>query len=246
MGLNELLILAGALAGGFVSGLAGFGTGLTALPFWLSAVPPIVAAPIVVICSIVAQIQTIPAIWRAIVWRDVLPYILGGLVGVPIGTLLLAHISLQGFKLMIGCFLVLFSSFMLLSRSALKIRWGGDAANGIVGFGGGVLGGLAGLSGPIPTIWASLKDWSKDKKRSVFQAFNLSILTLAAATQAFGGFMTFEVGRLVLIALPGTLLGAWLGRKAYEKIGTDRFNQVILILLLLSGVSTIVSTLIFD
>ena len=58
--------------------------------------------------------------------------------------------------------------------------------------------------------------------------------------------MTLEVGRLILIALPGTLLGAWLGRKTYERIGTDRFNQVILILLLLSGISTIVSTLIFD
>ena len=246
MGLNELLILTGALAGGFVSGLAGFGTGLTALPFWLSAVPPVVAAPIVVICSIVAQAQTIPVVWHAIVWRDVLPYILGGLIGVPIGTLLLAHISLQGFKLVIGCFLVVFSSFMLLRRSAPKITWGGNAANGVVGFAGGILGGLAGLSGPIPTIWASLKDWGKDQKRSVFQAFNLPILILAAATQAYGGFMTLEVGRLVLIALPGTLLGAWLGRRTYEKVGTDRFNQIILLLLFLSGASTIVSTVLID
>jgi hypothetical protein len=31
-------VLAGAVAGGFVNGLTGFGTGLTALPFWLQAI----------------------------------------------------------------------------------------------------------------------------------------------------------------------------------------------------------------
>lgn len=66
MEVTEILVLIGAFAGGYVSGLTGFGTGLTALPFWLNVVNPVVAAPLVVICSIVAQIQTLPAIWHAI------------------------------------------------------------------------------------------------------------------------------------------------------------------------------------
>ena len=37
------ILLAGALAGGFVSGLAGFGTALMALGIWLYIVPPAVA-----------------------------------------------------------------------------------------------------------------------------------------------------------------------------------------------------------
>ena len=41
MGLIELTILAGALAGGFVSGLTGFGTGISALAIWLTAVEPV-------------------------------------------------------------------------------------------------------------------------------------------------------------------------------------------------------------
>jgi len=103
-------------------------------------------------------------------------------------------------------------------------------------------GGLAGLSGPLPTIWASLRGWGKDEKRGVFQTFNLSILLFAAASQAFGGFMTTEVGRLTLVALPGTLLGAWMGRKTYGRLDDGRFNQVVLVLLLVSGVSIIVTT----
>ncbi|MGH1482288.1 MAG: sulfite exporter TauE/SafE family protein [Geminicoccales bacterium] len=239
MGFAEILILVGALAGGYVSGLTGFGTGLTALAIWLLAVRPVEAAPLVIICSIISQIQTFPAIWHAIAWRRVLPFVVGGLAGVPMGTMLLPLISLQTFKLLIGCLLIVYCSFMLLRRSTRAVSWGGSFADGVIGLGGGVLGGLAGLSGPLPTIWATLRGWGKDEKRGVFQAFNLSILLLAAAFQALGGFMTTEVGRLAIIALPGTLLGAWLGRKTYNRLGDGRFNQIVLTLLLLSGISIV-------
>ena len=243
MALAEILVLVGAFAGGYVSGLTGFGTGLTALPFWLSAVHPLVAAPLVVVCSIIAQIQTLPAIWHAINWRRVFPFVLGGVIGVPVGTISLAHVTPQIFKLLIGCFLIVYCSFMLLRRSAPTVSWGGRVADGMVGLGGGILGGFTGLSGPLPTLWASLRGWDKDAKRGVFQVFNLSILLLALGSQAIGGFVTMEVGRFALIALPGTLLGAWLGRKTYNVLGDDRFNQIVLVLLLLSGISILVTSI---
>ena len=242
MEVTEILILIGAFAGGFVSGLTGFGTGLTALPFWLHAVNPVVAAPLVVICSIVAQLQTLPAIWHAINWRQAAPFVLGGLIGVPIGTVLLTLVSPYLFKLFIGIFLILYCGFMLARGSAPTFYWGGRSADGAIGFGGGVLGGLAGLSGALPTIWVSLRGWGKDAKRGIFQAFNLSILSFALVSQAFGGLVNIELGRLVLIALPGTVVGAWLGRKTYNWLGDDRFNQVVLLLLLLSGISIIVTS----
>lgn len=239
MEITEIVILAGALLGGYVNGLTGFGTGLTALTFWLQVVPPLVAAPLVVTCSLIAQVVTLPAIWHAIDWRRSLPYILGGLAGVPAGTALLALVSVQGFKLFIGGLLIVYCGFMLCRRSAPKISWGGKIADAIIGLGGGVLGGLAGLSGPLPTIWASLRGWGKDEKRAVFQTFNLTILVLAVASQAFSGFLTLEVGRLTLLASPATLLGAWLGRKTYGRLGDGRFNRIVLVLLLISGVSII-------
>ncbi|PIW30698.1 MAG: permease [Rhodospirillales bacterium CG15_BIG_FIL_POST_REV_8_21_14_020_66_15] len=239
MGPLEPTILAGAVAGGFVSGLTGFGTGLTALAVWLTVVEPRVAAPLVVICSIVAQLLTLPAIWHAISWPRVLPFILGGVVGVPLGTLILPHVSVQGFKLFFACFLIVYCGFMLLRRSAPTVSWGGSGANGLIGLGGGVLGGLTGLSGPLPTIWASLRGWGKDEKRAVFQAYNTTILLLAAGSQAVGGFMTAEVGRVVLIAFPATVAGSWIGRKVYNRLGDGRFNQIVLALLLFSGVSMV-------
>lgn len=236
-----ILILVGALAGGFVSGLTGFGTGITALPLWLATVTPQLASPLVVVCSLVAQVQTLPAIWHAIDFKRVRPFILGGLAGVPLGTWLLPHVSVGAFKAGVGVLLTIYCSFLLIGQLSFKLKWGGRTADGAVGLGGGILGGLAGLSGPLPTIWAGLRGWSKDEKRGVFQAYNLSILILALITQSIAGFITLELGRLFLAALPGTIAGAWLGRRLYGRLNDRRFEQAVLILLLIAGFSLLVS-----
>jgi len=46
---TTVVVVLGALCGGFVTGLAGFGTGLTALGFWLHVVNPSVAAALVAV-----------------------------------------------------------------------------------------------------------------------------------------------------------------------------------------------------
>jgi Sulfite exporter TauE/SafE len=68
-----LLLFLGAVAGGFVSGLAGFGTGLVALGIWLYVLPPSIAVSLVIICSIVAQTSTLPSFWRSTDFKLVLP-----------------------------------------------------------------------------------------------------------------------------------------------------------------------------
>lgn len=238
---SALIVLAGAFAGGFVSGLTGFGTGITALPIWLLGLPPVLAAPLVVACSLVAQLQTLPAIWHAIDFRRCAPFIAGGLAGVPFGAWLLPYVPLPAFKAMVGLLLVAYCGFNLLGRVRLQIKRGGRAADAVVGLGGGILGGLAGLAGPLPTIWAGLRGWGKDEKRAVFQAFNTSILAFALVSQAVAGLVTLDLGKLVLIALPGTIVGAWLGRRLYTKLDGAKFEQAVLVVLLLSGLMMIAS-----
>src|SRR5579864_4168685 len=102
------LLLFGALAGGFVSGLAGFGTALMALGIWLYVLPPSLAVPLVLICSVIAQTATLPSMWRTFDLTLVWPFIIGGLAGVPVGTLLIAHADPQIFKLSVGVLLLVF------------------------------------------------------------------------------------------------------------------------------------------
>jgi uncharacterized protein len=240
MAIHEALLVAlGAFAGGFVSGLAGFGTGLIALGFWLHAIEPPAAASLVIICSVVSQAQTIPSIRHAIVPARIWPFIVFGLAGVPIGTGLVAHLNPAAFKLATGVLLVAFSTVMMLAKARPQVAWGGRAADGVVGFMGGVLGGLAGLSGPLPTMWATIRGWGKDEKRSVFQAFNLTVLGAALIAHAVSGLLTAKVGLLVALALPGTLSGAWLGGRAYRRLSDRRFHEIVLYALGFSGLALI-------
>ncbi len=243
MSTFEIVIFAGGFIGGLVNGLAGFGTGLVALNFWLYAVPPIVAAPMVIICSLVGQLQTFPKIWRTISWPRVMPFIIGGIGGIPIGTYILPYIPVDVFKVMVGGILIIYCGYMLLSGKNFNLQFGGRFMDGIVGFIGGVLGGIAGLSGPAPSIWAGIRGWRKEDRRAMFQAFNTSILSIALASQALSGFVTLDVGWAIMFALPGTLLGVWLGHKLYIRLGDRGFDRAVYTLLLLAGITLVTFTL---
>ena len=236
---DALVIFVGAFLGGFVSGLAGFGTALTAIGIWLHVAPPAVVAPLIVCCSCVAQSQTLPGIWRSINWRRIWPMIAAGVVGVPLGAQLLTLAEPRLFRLGIGILLLVFCTAMLAVRARPTMTWGGRGADAAIGFLGGIMGGLAGLSGPLPTIWASLRGWAKDERRGMFQAYNTTMLLLAFLSFLAHGLVTAEVGKLFLFALPGTLAGAWLGIRVYHRLSDHHFHDVALLILVFSGGSLV-------
>lgn len=237
-----VIVLAGALAGGIVNGLTGFGTALTVLGIWLYAVSPTVAATLVIFCSCVSQLQTLPMIWRSIRWTSAIAFVLPGLLGVPIGTLLLPHIDPRLFKIGIGVFLVAYTSYVLARRVELKSPWGGIAADSAIGFVGGILGGLAGLSGVLVVVWTDIRGWSKEHRRGVIQIFNMAILALALVSHVISGLFTREVALAAAIALPGTIGGAWLGGQIYRRIADRNYSRMIMTLLFISGVVLIATS----
>jgi uncharacterized protein len=234
-----VLIVLGALAGGLVNGLTGFGTALTAMGIWIYAISPIVAASLAIICSVVSQTQTLHLIWRTIDWKRVLFFLVPGVLGVPIGTLLLPHIDPKFFKLGIGVFLIIYPAYVLARKRQIATEWGGAVANGAVGFGGGVLGGLTGLSGVLPIVWTDIRGWTKEQRRSVVQFYNMAILSFALVSHAASGLLTRQVAVAAVIALPATIGGAWLGAFLYRRLGDHGYQRVVMALLLLSGVGLI-------
>jgi uncharacterized membrane protein YfcA len=237
------LLFLGALAGGFVSGLAGFGTALMTLGIWLYVLPPSIAVPLILICSIASQTSTLPAIWRSIDFALVWPFVAGGIAGVPLGTMLIAHADPLLFKLGVGVLLLVFPVALYFSSRPIALRFGGRLADAAVGFAGGILGGVAGLSGALPTLWASVRGWGKDERRGIFQLFNWTVLSAALVLEIGTGLITWEVVKLALFVLPGTLFGAWLGARTYLTLSDRNFRDVVLGLLFVSGIGLVWSSL---
>jgi len=244
MGSEQVVVVfAGALAGGIVNGLTGFGTALTVLGIWLYAIPTTVAATLVILCSVASQLQTLPMIWRTILWHRVLIFVVPGILGVPIGTFLLPHIDPRLFRIGVGGFLVIYSAYVLARRAEIKSVWGGQAADGVVGFVGGVLGGIAGLSGVLPMVWTDVRGWTKEQRRAVVQTFNIAILSFALVSHAVSGLLTRQVAVAAIAALPGTIGGAWFGAFIYRRLADRSYQRIIMMLLLLSGIVLIWTSL---
>jgi uncharacterized membrane protein YfcA len=242
-----LIIGAGALVAGFVSGLSGFGTGLVALGFWLHAIEPILAAPLVVICAVAGQVPATAVLRRGIRPARLWPFLAGGLLGVPLGVAVLGAVGGSGevasFRAGVGMFLVLYAGGMLALRTLPVLTWGGRVADSAVGLLGGIMGGIAGLSGPLPTLWCGLRGWSKEAQRGVYQPYNLGVLGFTLAVYAVQGVVTARVLELAAICLPLTLIGVWLGLRSYGRLDDRQFRALVLWLLLASGLVLTVSNL---
>ena len=240
---HVLIILAGAFSGGFVLGLTGFGNGLTAYGLWLHVLSPQVGAPLVAISSITGHLLMFRGLRHAIVPARFLPFVIGGLLGIPAGTWLLTTVSVPAFKIFAGGLLAGYSAISLIGGLRFKLRRESRILDGGVGLLGGVCGGLASLSGPIVTVWCGLKGWSKDEQRGTYQPFNFAILSAALVAFGTAGLLTRELFWLALMTLPATLAGIWIGRRLYGRVDDAQFQKIVLALLTISGLVLVGSNL---
>jgi len=238
------LVVAGALAAGFVNGLSGTGYALVALGFWLHAMSPVTAAPLVAFCAVGGHIQSLPRIWKGVIWSRLWPFLAGGLIGVPVGTALLGFVRVQPLKVGVGLLLIVYCAWMGLVRRPPIVMGGGRLADGAAGLGGGILGGMASLSGPIPVIWVQLRGWTALAQRGVNQPFNMSVLALSLAAAGVAGFLDRTFFVWAAICLPVTLVGAQIGLGLYGRIDDAQFRRLVIVLLGLSGVTLIASSLV--
>ena len=166
------VVVLGAAAAGFVQGLSGFGFSMVAMSFWAWTLEPRLAAVLAVCGALTGQIVAAATVRRGFDTARLLPFVLGGLAGIPLGVALLPRLDMDAFKLVLGTLLVLWCPAMLLARQLPHITAGGRVADAAVGLSGGVMGGLGGFTGVLPTLWCTLRGLDKDVQRAIIQNFN--------------------------------------------------------------------------
>ncbi len=171
-----------------------------------------------------------------------MPFILGGVRGVPAGAALLPHIDQTVFKAVVGALLAVWCPTMLCIRALPRIHHGGALADGAVGAIGGIMGGLGGLTGPAPTLWCALRGWDKDAQRAIFQSFNLVMHALTLSVYATSGLITAEARGMFVVIAPAMVIPALIGARLYAGFSDATFRRLILILLLISGLVLLASS----
>ena len=228
----------GAFLGALAAGGAGFAFALAASSIWLHALDPLHTTAFVVASGTLLHCGFVWQMRRSIKPRRLWPFLVGGLIGIPIGVQLLAHSDSAALKVTLGAFLVIYGLYALVAPRLPYIGRGGQAADAAIGFAGGILGGLGGYSGVLPTIWTQLRGWPKETARSVYQPY---ILVAQVTTLILVGAIAFDRPTALLFAstIPALLLGAWVGWHIYGRLDDRRFRQVLAALLVASGLTLV-------
>jgi uncharacterized protein len=154
------------------------------------------------------------------------PFILGASVGIPMGVYILASSDARELKFALGLFLIAYGAYALATPRLPYIGRGGRTADALIGLLGGVLGGIGGYSGVLPTIWTQLRGWPKETARSVYQPYILfcQILTLMLV-----GMTDFDAvaALLFVTTIPILFLGSWIGWRIYRQLNDHRFRQLL-------------------
>ncbi|MEI7432474.1 MAG: sulfite exporter TauE/SafE family protein [Betaproteobacteria bacterium] len=238
-----ILLAVGAAIAGLIQGISGFAFSMIAMSIWVWGIEPQVATVMAVFGGITGQLITAFTVRRGLQLTVLLPFLLGALVGVPLGVTVLPYLNPALFKLTLGSMLVIFCPAMLMAQSIPKVTAGGRFADGLAGMIGGIMGGIGGFTGVIPSLWCTLRGFDKDLQRTIIQNFNLSALSVTMAAYLYTGVITREMLPMFAIVAPALLLPSLIGARIYIGLSEATFRRIVLSLLTCSGLAMIASAL---
>jgi uncharacterized membrane protein YfcA len=234
------LFAAGTFAAALVTGLAGFAFGIVAAAVWLHFLSPAQAAALIVAFGLIVQGVSVWKLRRAIKWPRLVPFLIGGAIGVPLGAELLRWTAPGNLRIAVGAILVLFSLYSLFRPNLGSMARAGAVADGAVGIVNGVIGGATGLAGIAGVIWSSLRGWPPAEQRAVFQPAGVAVFAMTALWMGGTGMIGGDTLALFLIGLPALAVGTWAGLKLFGRLDDQAFRRVVLALLLISGLSLLI------
>jgi uncharacterized membrane protein YfcA len=236
------LMLSGAVfAGAVVSGLAGFAFSAVAGAILLHVFPPMEAVPLMMACSITVQAANLFALRKSMQWKTSFVFIAGGLLGIPIAIYLLQNVDTGTFRLGFGALVSLYAVYAFLRPAPADLRqMDSQSRNALVGFGGGLVGGLTAMPGALPAIWCDIHGLPKNQQRGLVQPYigvmQLSALALMLSHQSLSLKVLIDFG----ISLPALAAGTAVGIVLFGRINEAAFKRIILGLLLFSGLCLVI------
>jgi len=173
--------------------------------------------------------------------RRILPLVLLTIIGIPFGSYLLMVVTPLMARLLIAIISISFSILLLLGYSKRLERE--FLASCGFGFASGVLTASAGMGGPPIVIFLANQGWPKEVFRATVAFLFLITGTLCLFSHLFTGVTT---GYRMLIGVslsPAGIIGFYLGDAIFAKISRKLFINLALILILISGLTSLATSL---
>jgi len=222
---------------GVLRGFTGFGFGLSAVPALTLFLEPHDIVPAVVIIAGVVGLQLLRRVWGQADWRSVRPLTIGAIVGTPFGAWVLATLSPDLMRALIGTICIV--AVLLLWRGFRLSTVPGPGARVGIGLVSGLINGATAMGGPPVIIFFLALPSGVAVGRASLLVFFFFTSIISIFVQAGAGLLSLRVLELSLLMLPVMALGNSLGDRWFGKASDKHYRQVALAFLLLIALAAV-------
>ncbi len=241
--VGELAAIAAILLLAYVVlGTSGFGSAVVGIPLLAHVVPLRFAVPLVLLLDVVGMIIQSAQVRRQInraELKRLMPFMV---LGIALGTTLLANLPQRALVALLGCLAVGYGLLNLAGRVSarpLRAAWAVPA-----GVAGGTMGALFGTGGPIYIIFLSRRLADMVELRATITAVLMVSVATRVVIFAVSGLLQQDGLLLVAAAmLPVMFAGLNIGWRMHARLPQAVVRKALYVLLILAGASLLVRAL---
>lgn len=227
-----LFAAAVVLAAYTVRGIAGFGSGLIAIPLLALSFPLTLVVPLVVLLDFAGSLGQGFRNRALVAWRDLAPLLPFTALGVLAALYLLDTLDAAVLRRSLGVFVLGYALYQLSPLPPVRTTRLSSIPYGTLG---GLVGTLFGTGGPFYVIYLSMRGLDKSALRASFATWFVIDGALRLGGYAAFGFLSTDTLIKAAAALPVAVLGLLLGGRIHTSISQHTFRRLISVLLLGSG-----------
>jgi uncharacterized membrane protein YfcA len=230
-----------AFVGAAVQSATGFGFALVLSPALFAAMEPVEAVSALLVLGLVLNVLVLFEGGRPehVDWRALAPMLLAALPGLALGAVALTELSKEVLQVAVGVAVIAAAMWQLrvpLPRLSPAASWA-------AGFASGALTTSISVNGPPLVLWLTARGVRPEEFRASLAASFL-MLNFAGGVVLLGveGSGALDAGAVaVLFAL--VLAGYALGAVLFRRLDRERFFEVVLVLVTLTGAASVVAGL---
>jgi uncharacterized membrane protein YfcA len=215
-----------------VRGIAGFGSGLIAIPLLALSFPLTLVVPLVVLLDYLGSASQGWKNRAHVTWPDLLPLLPFTVIGVLMALYLLDSLNPVVLRRALGIFVLIYGAYQLSPLPSIRTTRLSALPYGLFG---GLVGTLFGTGGPFYIMYLSMRGLEKTALRASFAVWFIIDGSMRLAGYLAFGFLDADTLLKTAIAIPVAGLGLYLGGRIHTNISQDLFRRIISVLLLLSG-----------
>jgi uncharacterized protein len=234
-----------AFAGAAVQSATGFGFALVLSPALFAVMDPVEAVTALLVLGVALNMLVLFEGGRPehVDWRALAPMLAAALPGLAVGAVALTQLSKAVLQVAVGVAVIAAAGWQLRQRRGARRRRLGRAAGLAAGFASGALTTSISVSGPPLVLWLEAHGVRPEEFRASLAASFLclnvagGVILLAAE-----GVAAFDAGAVaILLAL--VVAGYALGAVAFRRLDRERFFNLVLVLVALTGAASVVAGL---